>query len=56
MKFSFAHNNFNVVNLEKSLKFYEEALGLRRYAARRQRITVLFLCIWETGRQSMRWS
>jgi len=29
MKFSFAHNNFNVVNLEKSLKFYEEALGLK---------------------------
>ena len=29
MKFQFAHNNFNVMNLEKSLKFYEEALGLR---------------------------
>lgn len=29
MKFTFAHNNFNVVNLEKSLKFYEEALGLK---------------------------
>ncbi|MGN1170745.1 MAG: VOC family protein, partial [Lachnospiraceae bacterium] len=28
MKFTFAHNNFNVTNLEKSLKFYEEALGL----------------------------
>ena len=29
MKFTFAHNNFNVMNLEKSLKFYEEALGLK---------------------------
>ena len=29
MTFSFSHNNFNVLNLEKSLKFYEEALGLR---------------------------
>lgn len=29
MKFTFAHNNFNVVNLERSLKFYEEALGLK---------------------------
>lgn len=29
MTFSFSHNNFNVVNLEKSLKFYEEALGLK---------------------------
>jgi len=28
MKFTFAHNNINVLNLEKSLKFYEEALGL----------------------------
>lgn len=29
MTFEFAHNNFNVMNLEKSLKFYEEALGLK---------------------------
>ena len=28
MKFSFAHNNFNVRDLEKSLAFYKEALGL----------------------------
>lgn len=28
MKFTFAHNNLNVVDMEKSLKFYEEALGL----------------------------
>ena len=28
MKFTFAHNNLNVYNLEKSLKFYKEALGL----------------------------
>ena len=29
MEFTFRHNNLNVLNLEKSLKFYEEALGLR---------------------------
>ena len=29
MDFTFAHNNFNVLDLEKSLKFYEEALGLK---------------------------
>jgi len=29
MQFKFAHNNFNVLNLEKSMKFYEEALGLK---------------------------
>lgn len=28
MKFKFAHNNINVLNLEKSLEFYKEALGL----------------------------
>lgn len=29
MQFKFVHNNFNVLDLEKSLKFYEEALGLK---------------------------
>jgi lactoylglutathione lyase len=28
MKFTFAHNNFNVIDLEQSLRFYKEALGL----------------------------
>lgn len=28
MEFTFAHNNFNVRDLEKSLAFYKEALGL----------------------------
>lgn len=29
MNFTFAHNNINVLNLEASIKFYEEALGLK---------------------------
>ena len=29
MKFTFCHNNFNVLNLEKSLEFYKKALGLK---------------------------
>lgn len=29
MKFTFCHNNFNVLNLEKSLEFYQKALGLK---------------------------
>lgn len=29
MKFAFAHYNYNVINLEKSLSFYQEALGLK---------------------------
>ncbi len=28
MKFTFMHNNINVLNLEKSVDFYKEALGL----------------------------
>lgn len=28
MKFTFAHNNLNVTNLEKSITFYKEALNL----------------------------
>lgn len=29
MKFTFSHNNLNVLDLEKSLAFYKKALGLR---------------------------
>lgn len=29
MKFTFAHNNLNVLDLEKSIDFYQEALGLK---------------------------
>lgn len=28
MNFRFDHNNFNVLDLKKSIAFYEEALGL----------------------------
>jgi lactoylglutathione lyase len=29
LNFKFAHNNYNVYDLDRSLKFYEEALGLK---------------------------
>ncbi len=29
MEFRFAHNNFNVLDLEKSVAFYQKALGVR---------------------------
>lgn len=29
MQFKFAHNNFNVMDLDKSIKFYNDALGLK---------------------------
>ena len=46
MKFTFAHNNFNVLNLDKSLKFYREALGLAetgRIKAEDGSFTLVFL-------------
>lgn len=46
MKFSFDHNNINVLNLEKSVSFYKEALGfqeVRRYDAPDKSFTLIFL-------------
>jgi len=46
MKFKLAHNNFNVLDLERSLKFYNEALGLnetRRINAADGAFTIVFL-------------
>ncbi len=52
MKFRFAHNNFNVLDLEKSLKFYEEALGLsekRRKTAADGSFILVYLGDGQTG-------
>ena len=35
MKFTFAHNNINVLDLGKSLAFYKETLGLAEAGARK---------------------
>jgi lactoylglutathione lyase len=35
MKFTFAHNNINVLDLEKSVAFYKSALGLEEVRRRR---------------------
>ena len=46
MAFRFAHNNFNVRDLDKSLAFYREALGLeevRRKAAEDGSFIIAFL-------------
>ncbi|MFH0997529.1 MAG: VOC family protein [Pseudomonadota bacterium] len=46
MKFTFAHNNFNVLNLDKSLDFYKKALQLtevRRREAPDGSFTLVFL-------------
>lgn len=46
MKFTFAHNNLNVLDLEKSLTFYKEALDLkeiRRHNAEDESFTLVYL-------------
>ncbi len=46
MNFKFAHNNFNVLNLEKSVDFYKRALGLvevRRYEAPDKSFVLVFM-------------
>jgi lactoylglutathione lyase len=46
MKFTLAHNEMHVFDLEKSLKFYEQALGLkevRRYTADDGSFILVFL-------------
>ena len=52
MNFSFAHFNFNVLDLERSLKFYKEALGLepvRRKDAQDGSFTLVYLGDKKTG-------
>ena len=52
MKFTFNHNNINVFNLEKSLTFYKENLGLkeaRRKTAADGSFTLVFLEDGATG-------
>ena len=46
MKFTFAHNNFNVRDLDKSMEFYKEALGLsevRRITAEDGSFIIVYL-------------
>ena len=52
MKFTFNHFNFNVLDLEKSMKFYEDALGLkelRRKAAADGSFILVYLGDEETN-------
>lgn len=54
MKFEFNHDNFNVLDLEKSIAFYEEALGLkvvRRYEAPDGSFILAYMGDGKTGHQ-----
>ncbi|BEU88267.1 VOC family protein [Selenomonas sp. TAMA-11512] len=44
MNFHFLHNNFNVLDLDKSIAFYEEALGLKEQRRREgEGFTLVFM-------------
>lgn len=49
--FTFAHNNINVFNLEKSLTFYSEALGLTE-ARRKEAKDGSFIIVYLTDSRS----
>jgi lactoylglutathione lyase len=52
MKFTFNHNNINVLDLEKSVAFYKEALGfeeVRRHTAADGSFTLVFMGDGTTG-------
>ena len=54
MQSRFVHNNFNVLDLERSLAFYREALGLvevRRKQAADGRFVLVYLGDEQTGHQ-----
>ena len=54
MSFKFVHNNFNVRDLEKSLAFYKEALGLdvvREHHAKDGSFTLVYLGDNKTSHQ-----
>lgn len=48
MKFTFVHNNFNVKDLDKSLAFYKEALGLTE-ARRKEAADGSFILVYLTS-------
>lgn len=50
--FVFAHNNINVMDLEKSLAFYEKALGLK--LVRRNDRADFTICFLEDGQSAHR--
>jgi lactoylglutathione lyase len=54
MEFTFMHNNFNVLDLDKSIAFYQEALGLMelsRFKAPDGSFTIAFLGDGRTSHQ-----
>jgi lactoylglutathione lyase len=52
MEFSFAHNSFNVLDLEVSLAFYKNALGLKEARRRESEDGSFILVFLEDGKSA----
>lgn len=54
MSFQFAHYNYNVMDLDKSIRFYEEALGLKEVRRKEAEDGMLHSCIsWRWQRPDL---
>ena len=56
MKFTMVHNNFNVRDLDKSIKFYEDALGLKPGRRIEPADGSLKSYIWKTAAVIISWN
>lgn len=54
--FRFNHFNFNVLDLERSLKFYDEALGLKPVREKSLRTEAISWYFLATGKAIFLWS
>lgn len=53
---SFNHFNFNVLDLNRSLEFYKDALGLLPVREKMRRMRLLNWSIWGTDIPNSHWS
>lgn len=56
MDYKFNHFNFNVKNLDESIKFYNEALGLREIRRKEASDGSFTIAFWATAAELFRWS
>ena len=56
MKFKIIHTNFNVMDLEKSVSFYEKALGLKVMRRHEAQDGSFGWCLWVMESRTIRWN
>ena len=56
MKFKIAHTNFNVMDMDKSVQFYKEALGLEEVRRLRLKTAASSWCLWVMESRAIKWN